>query len=78
MDALVPFVEALPSGLRDAVKACREGAESTKGMKAKLGRSVYVGDDDAEGKERRDTPDPGAWGVLAIACGLAHVNFPPG
>jgi dihydroxyacetone kinase len=68
MDALHPFVKSLPDGLEAAVKACQVGAESTKGMKAKLGRSVYVGE---AGERWRDTPDPGAWGVLAVASGLA-------
>lgn len=77
MDALIPFVKALPNGIEEAVRCCEEGAQSTKGMKAKLGRSVYVGEDDAEGKQRQDIPDPGAWGVLAVACGLANVRFHP-
>jgi len=75
MDALDPFVKALPDGLEGAVKACKQGAESTKGMKAKLGRSVYVGEDASEGKQWESIPDPGAWGVLAVACGLLNVTL---
>ncbi|KAM6507060.1 hypothetical protein FALCPG4_018450 [Fusarium falciforme] len=43
MDALIPYVEALAKGDVDqAVEAARKGCESTRGMKACLGRAVYV------------------------------------
>lgn len=45
VDALAPFVETLKSSgsLKKAAEAAKEGAEHTKGMKASLGRTVYVG-----------------------------------
>ena len=63
-------------GMNEAVRRAREGAESTRGMKARLGRAVYVGinqgkgDDQDEGDVRGLPPDPGAWGVAAILEGL--------
>ncbi|KAJ8702088.1 hypothetical protein PTI98_000833 [Pleurotus ostreatus] len=69
IDALAPFVIALVAGkpLSDAVKAAREGAESTRAMKPRLGRAVYV----VSGKESRTLPpDPGAWGIAAILEGF--------
>ncbi|KAL5614548.1 hypothetical protein BROUX41_004651 [Berkeleyomyces rouxiae] len=69
IDALQPFVDVLGSGgLKDAAQASRKGAESTKGMKPGLGRSVYVGGD---GYQR--VPDPGAWGLSWFFLGLAGV-----
>ncbi|KAF6827504.1 dihydroxyacetone kinase [Colletotrichum plurivorum] len=63
MDALEPFVGALAGGksVKDAVAEAKKGVEATKGMKASLGRAVYV-EESAWGK----VPDPGAEGVLAI------------
>lgn len=57
VDVLVPFVEALSGtgALRRASEAAQEGAEPTKGMKASLGRTVYVG-----GSGFAQVPDPGA------------------
>ncbi|EGN97290.1 hypothetical protein SERLA73DRAFT_169673 [Serpula lacrymans var. lacrymans S7.3] len=56
--------------LGEAVKAARRGAEGTRGMKARLGRAVYVGggEDGSEGGGL--PPDPGAWGVAAIVEGF--------
>ena len=69
MDALIPFVETL--GKTDDVKAAAEaaskGSARTKGMKASLGRSVYVG-----GETWQDTPDPGAHGLSEFLQGLAE------
>jgi dihydroxyacetone kinase len=53
--------------LKRATKDAREGADSTKGMKASLGRTVYVGGDDWKG-----VPDPGAVGLAAFLEGLAE------
>ena len=76
MDALDPYIQALPQGAGVAVKACRDGVESTKGMKAKLGRSVYVmGESNDNGEKWHDIPDPGAWGVLAVVCGLSDTRI---
>ncbi|CAK7236687.1 hypothetical protein SEUCBS140593_009703 [Sporothrix eucalyptigena] len=71
MDGLEPFVYALaksdgsPASLTAAVAAAKAGVEATKGMKASLGRSVYV-----EASNWEAVPDPGAVGVLAILEGI--------
>ncbi|KAI9860792.1 MAG: hypothetical protein M1813_005715 [Trichoglossum hirsutum] len=69
IDALNPFVRTLgESGdLKRAAKAAREGADSTKGMKASLGRTVYVG-----GEGWQEVPDPGAVGLATFLGGLAE------
>ena len=48
MDALFPFVEGLKGDgdVKKAAEAAKEGAEKTKGMKASLGRAVYVGSEE--------------------------------
>ncbi|KAF9502245.1 DAK1/DegV-like protein [Pleurotus eryngii] len=69
IDALAPFAIALNAAkpLSDAAKAAREGAESTRAMKPRLGRAVYV----VSGEESGTLPpDPGAWGVAAIVEGF--------
>ena len=68
VDALVPFVEELGASgsLRKAAEAAREGAERTKGMRASLGRTVYIG-----GEGYQEVPDPGAYGLSAFLTGLA-------
>ena len=67
MDALYPFVKTLENSgnTKEAAKAAQEGAESTRGMKASLGRTVYVGGEDWQG-----VPDPGAWGLSAFLIGI--------
>lgn len=67
IDALAPFVGTLSqtSDVLQAGKAARAGAEATKGMKASLGRSVYVG-----GDSWRDVPDPGAYGLASLLTGI--------
>ncbi|EPQ50477.1 Dak1-domain-containing protein [Gloeophyllum trabeum ATCC 11539] len=76
IDALHPFCSVLSTtqSLGDAVSAAKEGAEGTRGMKARLGRAVYVGGaESAEGSRSGAgdlPPDPGAWGVAAILEGL--------
>ncbi|CAI0643237.1 unnamed protein product [Colletotrichum noveboracense] len=67
VDALAPFVStfATSGSLKDAVEAARKGCESTKGMEASLGRSVYVG-----GEEWKNCPDPGAYGLVKLLEGL--------
>lgn len=67
VDALQPFVEVLgQSGdVAKATLAARDGAISTKGMQASLGRSVYVG-----GSGFEQVPDPGAWGLASFFLGL--------
>jgi triose/dihydroxyacetone kinase / FAD-AMP lyase (cyclizing) len=71
IDALNPFVEVL-SRTGDIVKAAeasRIAAEGTKGMRASLGRTVYVG-----GSGYEQVPDPGAWGLSEFFLGLAGVR----
>lgn len=69
MDTLIPFVDVLETtkNLEQAIDAARQGAESTRTMVPKLGRSVYVG---AGGGWMGKIPDPGAWGLAAFLTGL--------
>lgn len=70
IDALVPFCNTLleTKDVRAAAKASHEGTESTKNMKASLGRSVYVGgEEEWVGK----VPDPGAYGLSEFLSGIA-------
>ncbi|KAI1907362.1 dihydroxyacetone kinase Dak1 [Ophidiomyces ophidiicola] len=70
MDALVPFIDELAKSgdTKKAASAARKGAESTKAMKASLGRTVYIGSEDQwVGK----IPDPGAYGLSEFLSGLA-------
>ncbi|RMZ85546.1 hypothetical protein DV737_g555, partial [Chaetothyriales sp. CBS 132003] len=70
IDSLVPFVDELAASgdVKKAAQAARAGAEKTKGMKASLGRTVYVG---SEAEWMGKVPDPGAWGLAAFFDGLA-------
>lgn len=67
VDALVPFVNTLAETLdvKKAVEAATKGSDSTKGMEASLGRSVYV---NAEGWN--ECPDPGAYGLVKLLEGF--------
>jgi dihydroxyacetone kinase len=69
MDALVPFVNVLKDtgNVKKAAEAAKEGSEKTKGMKASLGRSVYVG-----GTGYQEVPDPGAYGLSIFLSGVAN------
>ncbi|KAJ9139483.1 Dihydroxyacetone kinase 1 [Pleurostoma richardsiae] len=71
IDALYPFVEALgeTEDVGKAAEAAKAGAEGTKGMKASLGRTVYVG-----GSGFEQVPDPGAWGLSCFFLGLAGLK----
>lgn len=71
IDALYPFVEVLgkTGDLKKAAEAAKTGAEGTKGMKASLGRTVYVG-----GTGYEEVPDPGAWGLACFFVGLAGLK----
>lgn len=71
IDALVPFGETLfaKHDPKAAAAAAHEGTESTKSMKASLGRSVYVG---SEGDWIGKIPDPGAYGLSEFLTGLAN------
>ncbi|KAH8722699.1 Dak1 domain-containing protein [Phaeosphaeriaceae sp. PMI808] len=68
MDALCPFVETLSKtgNIDEAAKAAQNGAKGTKGMKASLGRTVYVG-----GEGFQEVPDPGAHGLAELLLGLS-------
>jgi dihydroxyacetone kinase len=69
VDALAPFVEELAGSgeVGKAAAAAKEGAAKTKGMKASLGRTVYVG-----GSGFEEVPDPGAHGLAVFLEGLAE------
>lgn len=69
MDALCPFVETLSKtgDIDSAAKAAEQGAQGTKGMKASLGRTVYVGGEGWQG-----VPDPGAHGLAVLLMGLSE------
>jgi triose/dihydroxyacetone kinase / FAD-AMP lyase (cyclizing) len=71
IDALYPFAEVLgrTGDVRRAAAAAKLGADNTKGMKASLGRAVYVG---GSGFER--VPDPGAYGLACFFMGLAGLS----
>lgn len=71
MDALVPFVDTLAKDgdVKSAAEAAAKGAEETKGMKASLGRAVYVG---GEEEWMGKIPDPGAWGLKEFLGGLVE------
>lgn len=71
VDALYPFIEVLgkTGDVNEAAKAASLGAEKTKGMKASLGRTVYVG-----GTGFQEHPDPGAWGLRCFFLGLAGIE----
>lgn len=68
MDALIPFADVMSkSGFDAGVQAAKDGAESTKTMKPRLGRATYVGG----GKEGGELPpDPGAYGAWVVIGGL--------
>lgn len=70
VDALVPFGDTLLETLdvRAAAAASQQGSESTKSMKASLGRAVYVG---GEKEWLGKVPDPGAYGLSEFLTGLA-------
>lgn len=69
VDALHPFVETLArtGNVKEAAQAARKGADGTKGMKASLGRTVYVG-----GSGWQEVPDPGAYGLSEFLTGMAE------
>ncbi|CCC10047.1 hypothetical protein SMACR_02626 [Sordaria macrospora] len=71
IDALYPFVDALEKtgDVKKAAEAAKQGAEGTKGMKANLGRTVYIG-----GSGFEQVPDPGAWGLAKFFLGLAGIE----
>ncbi|KAK4185005.1 Dak1 domain-containing protein [Podospora australis] len=71
VDALYPFVDVLEKSgdVKEAAEAAVKAAEGTKGMKASLGRTVYIG-----GSGFEEVPDPGAWGLASFFSGLAGIS----
>ena len=71
IDALYPFVDTLEQtgDVKQAAEAAKAAAEGTKGMKASLGRTVYIG-----GSGYEEVPDPGAWGLTCFFLGLAGLK----
>ncbi|KAF2269886.1 dihydroxyacetone kinase [Lojkania enalia] len=69
IDALYPFVKTLSKtgSIDAAAQAAEEGAKGTRGMKASLGRTVYVGGEGWQG-----VPDPGAYGLAELLLGLSE------
>lgn len=69
VDALYPFVGTLTKtgDIKSAAQAAEAGAKGTKGMKASLGRTVYVGGEGWQG-----VPDPGAHGLAQFLLGLSE------
>lgn len=69
VDALDPFVGTLSrtGSVAKAAESAADGARKTKGMKASLGRTVYVG-----GEGFKTVPDPGAYGLAEFLLGLSE------
>ncbi|NOD61896.1 MULTISPECIES: dihydroxyacetone kinase subunit DhaK [unclassified Ruegeria] len=68
IDALAPALTALPSGLKHAAQAAREGANNTANIRrAKAGRAAYVPEENLVGHN-----DPGAEAVAMLFEGLAR------
>lgn len=66
IDALLPALEALPSGIEAAAKAAREGADLTSTItKAKAGRASYIAESKLAGHN-----DPGAEAVARLFEGI--------
>ena len=67
IDALAPALDALPSGVNEAAKAARNGANATGMMtKAMAGRAAYVPEKNLIGNN-----DPGAEAVALLFEGIA-------
>lgn len=75
VDALAPLCESVASPttttrnleLEAVMEAVKNGAENTRGMRARLGRASYVTTNDGE-----VPPDPGAWGLAAVVEGFVR------
>jgi dihydroxyacetone kinase len=76
LDALAPAIEALKKAEKDkltisealnhALVAARDGAEATKGMMPKQGKSRYLGE------RALGHPDAGAYSIVTILEALAE------
>ncbi|KAG6883869.1 hypothetical protein C0992_007579, partial [Termitomyces sp. T32_za158] len=73
VDPLAAFVETLTKSsggdLRAAVQAAAAGAEHTRDVEAKAGRSAYV---EGDRLRKEKIPDPGAWGIKTILESLVN------
>lgn len=69
VDALYPFVDELANSgdVAKAAAASQKAADETRGVKASLGRSVYIG-----GSGYEEVPDPGAYGLACFFQGLSQ------
>lgn len=68
VDALLPALDALPSGLKAAAKAARNGATLTGSLtKANAGRAAYI-----NAKQLAGHVDPGAEAVARLFEHLAR------
>jgi dihydroxyacetone kinase len=69
VDALYPFVETLSKtgDVKTSAQAAETAAKGTRGMRASLGRTVYVGGEGWQG-----VPDPGAHGLAELLVGLSE------
>ncbi|KAF2817541.1 dihydroxyacetone kinase-like protein [Mytilinidion resinicola] len=69
IDALYPFVGTLSKtgDIKSSAQAAEAGAKGTRGMRASLGRTVYVGGEGWQG-----VPDPGAHGLAELLIGLSE------
>ena len=69
LDALFPAVEAAKvGGLTDVAEAAEQGAEATKTMRAKAGRSSYLSDEVTDGHA-----DPGAVAMAIILRAMSKL-----
>ncbi|CEG74161.1 hypothetical protein RMATCC62417_09417 [Rhizopus microsporus] len=68
MDTLCPFIDVLNDrSLVEAVKLAQQGAESTRHMAARLGRSSYLSNEQVLGS---NVPDAGAYGLAELLRGM--------
>ncbi|KAI6111808.1 DAK1 DegV-like protein [Pisolithus croceorrhizus] len=83
VDALVPLcTPEVPQNvatnkhelLQYTVRVVKEAAESTRHMRARFGRAVYVGrgGESEDFVAREEVPDPGAWGLAALVDGFVR------
>ena len=63
----MPVSDEASKGPAAPAAAAQKGAQGTKGMKASLGRTVYVG-----GQGFQEVPDPGAHGLAELLLGLSE------
>ncbi|CAG8461084.1 1489_t:CDS:10, partial [Funneliformis caledonium] len=77
MDVIIPFITTFTDtystdyntllAFKDAIEAAKAGAEYTKGLKPRLGRSTYIADNIIK---EAQVPDPGAWAAYVILNGI--------